>query len=106
MSEKILRTAQLEEVLTEGEKSQSTSEGKKSDMSCDMCTQERLKSACTSDKSDLSLHCLRQETMLPWLSKCARKDSDQTVWHNLNSVDWAINPCPADPGYTLPLQTV
>ena len=44
-----------------------------------MCGQRRHKSACASAQSDLSLHCLHEETLHPWLSKIPSKDSDQTL---------------------------
>ena len=38
-------------------------------VSLGMCTQRRLKSACTSAQSDQGLLCLCEETLHPWLSK-------------------------------------
>ena len=45
-----------------------------------ICTQRRLRSACTSAQSDQNLLCLPQEILAPWLlSKQLREDSDQTA---------------------------
>ena len=48
------------------------------------------------EQSDLGPHCLQE-----WLLKSQADDKADG-----NCCDWQFNPNPAEPGYTLPLQTV
>ena len=54
-------------------------------LSLGICRQQMPRSACTSAQSDQGLHCPQTESL----------DTKE-----------CITPCPAEPGYTLPLQTV
>ena len=45
-----------------------------------MCAQRRLRSACASTQADQSLHCPLKVLLHPWLLKCTRRRSDQTVF--------------------------